>query len=254
MTRKLIFIFSLFVAIAAMADSSNLTAYDLIKGRGQFLDTKDYYVKQYLKRRTEAGTEIEMSADKIKDILELNVVSYFRLTGYDSDLKKALFKETDEYKKYEAELKMIRDELKKSSFYYIHEIRNVYDIEKGGFRYDVELNESEYVDFPGYINHRTLCIEYATKRFPKNRIDTKKWWGGTFYNYTQRVFFPVTDKSVALKIEEARREQVGVLFLFKIGSTKTERPGIWPQTYILTKTESIYIINRQTGKIYCKVL
>ena len=254
MTRKFIFIFSLYVAIAALADSSNMTAYDLIKGRGHFLDNQDFHKKQYLKKRTETGTEIEMSADKIKDILELNVVSYFRLTGYDSDLKKALFKETDEYKKYESELKMIRDELKKSSFYYIHEIRNVYDIEKGGFRYDVELNEYDYVDFPGYINHRTLCIEYATKRFPKNRIDTKKWWGGTFYNYTQRVFFPVTDKSVALKIEEARREQVGVLFIFKIGSTKTERPGVWPQTYILTKTESIYIINKQTGEVYCKVL
>lgn len=254
MTRKLIFIFSLFVAIAALADSSNLTAYDLIKSRGQFLDTKDFHAKQYLKKRTEAGTEIEISADKIKDIFELNVVSYFRLTGYDTDLKKELFKETDEYKKYEADLKKIRDELIKSSFYYIQEIRNVYDIEKGGFRYDVILGESDYVNFLGYINHRTLCIEYATKRFPKNSIDIQKWWGGTFYNYTQRVFFPVTDKSVALKIEEARREQVGVLFIFKIGSTKTERPGIWPQTYILTKTESIYIVNTQTGEVYCKVL
>ena len=251
MKRNLLFIPLLFVAIAAIADSTNLTFQDLTKGLGHFYDNKDYYEKQVLKGYNEDGTEIEISADDIGDILELNVVSYFKLKGYDTGLKKELFKETDEYKQYETELKMLRDEIKESSFGYIHKIRNIYDLEKGGFRYDIILSESDFVNFPGYINHRTLCIEYATNRFPKNNIEVSKWFGES---YLQRVYFPVTDKRVALQIEEANSEQVGVLFIFKIDSTKRERPGIWPQTYILTKTESIYIVNIQTGEVYCKVL
>ena len=254
--RKIILSFMLFVTVVAMADSSNLTVQDLKKGRGQFLDNKDFYATQFLKGRSEEGTDIEISANDIRDILELNVVSYFNIKGYDTDFKKEVFKETDEYKQYENELKEFRDDLKSHSFYYIHKLRNVYDLEKGGFRYDIVLNDYDYFYFPGYINHKTLCIEYATKRFPKNNVEVNKWWGGSFYNYTQRVFLPVSDKHVALKIEEAEREQIGVLFVFKIDSTKKERPnsGLFPETFILTKTEGIYIVNTETGEVYCKVL
>ena len=172
MKQKLLSLSLLFVAIVVMADSSSLTVQDLKKGRGQFLDNKDYITNQFLLGHyDDDGTEFEISADDIRDILELNVVSYFGIKGYDTDLKKELFKETDEYKRYETELKQIRDELKKSSFIYIHKLSNVYDLKKGGFQYDITLNDSYYVNFPGYINHRTLCIEYATKRFPKNNIE-----------------------------------------------------------------------------------
>lgn len=244
----------LFVAVVAVADSSNLTVRDLTNGCAIFKDNKDFYKKQVLLGFDEDGKDTEISANEIRDILELNVVSYFNIKGYDTDLKKELYKETDEYQRYETELKQIRDEIKESSYIYIHKLRNVYDLEKGGFRYDIILGESDYVNFPGYINHRTLCIEYATKRFSKNSIDVNKWWGGSFYNYTQRVYFPVPDKRVALRIEEAGDNKVGVLFVFKIDSTKVDRPGIWPQTFILTKTEGIYIVNTETGEVYCKVL
>ena len=255
--RKIYLLFMLFFAVGVMADSSNLTVQDLKNGRGQFLDNKDYVTKQFLLGHyDDDGAEFEISADDIRDILELNVVSYFRIKGYDTDLKKELFKETDEYKRYETELKQIRDELKKSSFIYIHKLSHVYDLEKGGFQYDITLNDSYYVNFPGYINHRTLCIEYATKRFPKNNIEINKLRWGSSINYMQLVYFPVPDKHVALQIENAGHDQVGVLFIFKIDSTKKERPnsGFFPQTFILTKTESIYIVNTQTGEVYCKVL
>ena len=112
MQKKLLLLSLLFVATAAIADSSNLTVQDLKKGCGKFVDNKDYLTKQVALGRYEDGAEFEISADDIRDILELNVVSHFRLKGYDTDLKKELFKETDEYKRYETELKEIRDEMK----------------------------------------------------------------------------------------------------------------------------------------------
>lgn len=258
MKQKLLLLF-LFVAVVAMAESSDLTVQDLKKGRGQFLDTKDYFKKQFLKGRYEDGTEAKIEDYEIRNIFELNVVSYFKLGGYyDTDLKRELFKETDEYKQYETELKGIREDIKKSSFYYIHKLSDYYklnyDLENSGFLYEIELYEGCYADFPGYINHGTLCIEYATKRFAQNNIDIRKRWGGSDYFYNQRVYLPVKDKRVALQIEEAGRDQVGVLFLFKINSTKDVKMLFSTHTFILTQTEAIYIVNTQTGEVYCKVL
>ena len=248
----------LFFAVVTMANSANLTVQDLTKGRGQFLDTKDYHDEQFLKGRYEDGTEIDIKDYMIQNILELDVVSHFRLGGYyDTDLKRELFKETDEYKRYETILKEMRDSLKNESFYYIHKLSNYnlnYDLEKSGFLYEMDLDEYSYVNFPGYINHGTLCIEYATKRFAQNKIEIRKRWGGSYYFYNQRVYLPVKDKRVALQIEEAGREDVGVLFLFKIDSTKDVKMLFSTHTFILTKTESIYIVNTQTGEVYCKVL
>ena len=107
MKHRLLVVLLLFVSIATMADSSILTVQDLIKDRGQFLDNRDFYKKQVLKGSSEEGTEFEISANDIRDILELNVVSYFNIKGYDTALKKELYKETEEYKQYETELKKI---------------------------------------------------------------------------------------------------------------------------------------------------
>lgn len=255
MKQKLFLLLLLFVSGIAVAETSTLTVQDLQKGGGQFLDTKDYFKEQFLKWHTEDGMEVELKDYEIRNILELNVVSYFKLGGYyDTDLKRELFKETDEYKQYESKLKKIRDDMKKSSFYYIHKLNNNYNLENSGFLYEIELYEGNYAGFPGYINHETLCIEYATKRFAQNKIDVRKRWGGSDYFYNQRVYLPVKDKRIALRIEEAGRNQVGVLFLFKLDKTKDVKMSFSTHTFILTKTEGIYIVNTQTGEVYCKVL
>ena len=256
MKQKLFLLLLLFASRIAVAETSALTIQDLTKGCGQFYDFKDSENKQYLRAiNAENGTEAKFGSDKIRDILELNVVSFFEINGYETELKRELYKETEEYKEYETALKEIRNTLKKQSFCYIHKLRNVYNLEKNGFPYEIQLYGADYDNFPEYINHGTLCIEYSTKRFPKNKMDIAKVaGGGRNFLYIQQTYFPVLDKRVALQIEEAGREQVGVLFIFKIDSTKVERPGIWPQTFILTKTESIYLVNTQTGEVYCKVL
>ena len=183
------------------------------------------------------------------------MVSFFEIKGYETDLKRELFKETEEYKQYETALKEIKNTLKNQSFCYIHKLRNVYNLEKNGFPYEIQLYGVDYDNFPQYINHGTLCIEYATKRFPKNKLDVAKVaGGGRNFLYIQQTYFPVLDKHLALRIEEKAREQIGVLFIFKIDSTRTVGTGFWPKTFVLTKTEGIYIINTQTGEVYCKVL
>ncbi len=169
-------------------------------------------------------------------------------------MKRELFKESNEYKDYEKKLIQIRNEVKNRSFFYISKLKsNEYSLSKGGFLYEMELYEGDYVEFPGYINHGTLCIEYATSRFPKNYIEIIKLFGGTNYFYNQRIILPVKDKRVALKVEEGG-DQVRVLFKFKIDSVRRKRILFSENDYVLTKTEGIYLINIKTGEVYCKVL
>lgn len=254
MKLKFVLFSLLFATVAALADDSQFTIRDLTKNCGNFYDSKQSKSTQYLRTWTTDGKETKMSADNIKDILDLNVVSYYDIEGYETELKREFFKETEEYQQYETALKEIRKNFKNSSFYYIHSLESDYNLEKRGFLYEIELYESNYANFPGYINHGTLCIEYATKRFPNNKLDVSKVGGGRNFFYVQQTYFPIIDKRLALRIEEAGYYKVGVLFVFKIDSTKVVGAGIWSNTFILTKTEGIYIVNTETGEVYCKVL
>lgn len=245
----LIFIFNCSLSLFAQQTVSELT-----NGCGQFLDAKKYIEEQVVKARDGEGKPVEMPTYVLNQIFNLQVIPYFNVQGYDTELKQELFKETDEYKELEIKLREEREVVKNTRFFYIHPLGSNYSLDNGGFLYQIELYEGRYVNFNGYINHGTLCIEYATKRFPKNRIEIIKRWGGSDYFYNQRVYFPVKDKQVALKIEDAGKKQVGVLFIFKIDSVQEKRPFLFDVSFVLTKTEGIYIVNTQTGEIYCRVL
>ena len=229
------------------------TISDIVKGCGVFVDSKNYTKEQVVKAQDEGGIPHEVKSYELGAIFNLDVISHYKIKGYNTDLKRELFKETDEYKQYEKELKDYRDVVKNTTFYYIQKISGNYNTEKGGFLYEKELYEGGYVKFPGFVNCGTLCIEYATKRFPKNKLEIIKRLGGRDYFYNQRIYLPVNDKQTALKIEDAGNNR-GVLFLFKIESIKREEILFSTQDFILTRTEGIYIVNTQTGEVYYRVL
>lgn len=231
------------------------TISELTKDCGMITDAKGYVKEQMVSIPDRNGSLIEMYPFQLKWIINLDVVSYYKLGGkYNTDLKKEAFKETDEYKGLVNSLQEEKTRVKNMSFFYIQKLRNTYDLDKGGFLYSVELYEGGYYSFPGFINHGTVCIEYATKRFAKNKIEVIKRWGGSDYFYNQRVILPVKDKQIALKIEDAAYKDVAVLFKFKLDSVKEQRMPLSDKTFILTKTEGIYIVNTRTGEVFCKVL
>ena len=250
---KKLFLFVFLLVNSTFSLMAQQTIDELVKDCISFVDTKAYLPEQVIEAPFEDGTMGQFDLYKLSAVFNLNVFSYYNLRGYDTDLKKELFKETDEFKEYEAELKDLREYMKGTNYYYIHKFRGNYNLEKGGFPYEIELYEGSYVSFPGYINHGTLCIEYATKRFPKNKIDVVKRWGGRDYFYNQKTFLPVKDKTVASKIEDAGSNKA-VLFVFKIDSLKNEKILFSTNTFVITKTVAVYIVNTQTGEVYCKVL
>ena len=227
---------------------------DIIKDCHLVYDTKDYRPNQKIIYRTKDGETEELPLYKLKWIYDLDVIPYYRIQGYDTDLQKELYKETDEYKEYVKKLSSIRDSIKCSSFYYVHRLESNYDLNKLAFAYNIELYEGGYTNIPGYINHGKFCFEYATKRFPYNNIEIsvrQSYVGDKYYN--QRIYLPVKNKQTALKIEQAGKNKA-VLFVFKIDSVKMVQHSFFKEELALARTVGIYIINTETGEVYCKVL
>ena len=122
----------------------------------------------------EDGEKKEYPLSRLKSIYDLDVISYYEIQGCDTDLQKEFYKETDEYKRLYKELQKVRESMKKKSFYFFHGLISDYDLSKAAFLYEIDIIEQNYTEIPGYINHGTFCFEYATKRFPNNKMEVKK--------------------------------------------------------------------------------
>src|SRR5690554_4791899 len=151
------------------SSSTQQTLYSLIQNCQEIVDVKEHYTtNQMWKAKMEDESYKNQSISFIGEILSLNVIRYYGIRGYDTDLKQHLYKETEEYKKLESELKTIKQKLLNQTFYYLVPIEKNYNVEKKAFSLSSSLIESKYPDVPGYLAFEDLCIEYATKRFPKN--------------------------------------------------------------------------------------
>ena len=118
---------------------------DIVKGCQLVVDTKDFNPKQVIRYKMENEEMKELTFWNLQMIYDLDVISYFRLQGYDTDLQKELYKETDEYKEYLKKLTFIKDSIKNTKYYYIQKLESNYDLSKSAFAYGVELYEGSYV-------------------------------------------------------------------------------------------------------------
>ena len=248
-TKILVLAFFAFAAIPFAFAQQTLSS--LTEGCVKFLDEKKAYDPDQVVIYPElTGTNEPKPLWVLENILNVDVFGYYKLHGYDTDLKKQVYKETDEYKKQYAELKAISDKLKKTPCYYIGKLDRDYDVERKGFPYTKEIHEWGFPNCPGYFVQKNLAFEFATKRFPKNKVNiTKRTWGRDTY-YKQEILLPVADAQTALRIEE-NKKNVGVLFLFTPSSYNSKN---FMATVLLARTTAIYLVNTQSGEVYCKVL
>ncbi len=78
---------------------------------------------------------------KLYNILTLNVFSYYNLSQYDTELKKKVFKKTEEYEQKLKELKNLKKEAFSKIYYLIlsNGIKEDYNIDKSRFEIDFEM-------------------------------------------------------------------------------------------------------------------
>src|ERR1035437_8941565 len=81
---------------------------------------------------------------ELESIYDLDVFSYYNLNDYNSDLKQAVFKKTEEYQNKLTELKSTKAEMLKTT-YYVKLEKAFGDSEYGSVNYDIKRKGFEIV-------------------------------------------------------------------------------------------------------------
>lgn len=197
-------------------------------------------------------------------IYDLDVISFFELEEkYNTELKKATFKKTEEYQNLLQELRDVKSEMLQTVFYYIDNTSlGEYDIKKGGFKYSLGAN---YV-FNDFLtgsarNPKSLILENGETIFLKS-LPSEKVFKNIYGNkvYDECIFFKVSEKE-GLEIENDL-ENVSIYFFFtpsgrenstfKFLNLVKPQPVWASRTRVEMKSDYVRIViaNKVTGKVY----
>jgi len=242
----IIYLFSLGTSFSQLTIEEIKRNSVLIKGE---LDANDYVqLNDYIMDR--------MQERELSSLLASNVFWYYNLTGLDSDLKKKVFTETDEYKSKLAELNQIKSEVLKRDYYLDFEIA---DYEKKSFKYNLSTNTFPFTissSLSAFYNDSFLQFDNICFRKPLGLLlKNSKFRSGQIDVVKQYIDIKVTDEKIALKIEENVND-VKILFLFKFVSAKEfiNSPfvsGYGTREYhLLTNLNKVIVYNSQNGEVY----
>jgi len=192
---------------------------------------------------------LTFSASEIVFALRNDVFSYFSedLKPYDTDLKKEVFKKTDQYKEYKDKLADISSQIWNNRVVISVEPSGLhhYDLKARGFYYPIG---SDYVDY-GYGDYPVSIKNFCFDRIP---TVTVQGIAGTDW----RVFLPC-DESSAVKIEDNR----DIVFEFEFNVTGivekkyttyvmgTGYKMAYTGQYVNTKNIELRIVDKKSGEV-----
>jgi hypothetical protein len=221
----------------------------------------------------------QAAADDLLTALDLDVLSHFKLSQYDTDLKKSVFKRTDEYAQRLAELKEEKRRIL-SAPYYVKVAggggMGDYDTKRGGFTvhlgtnigilaYDTRAPKSvSRVLFPNLPTQQREAGRAAEDQlFQRGELTTAALRALDMPGvYDEQLFLSMTEEQ-GLAIEE-NREAVAVYIFFKAIGTKTARfefRGIMlsgadlglseiEQRVVVGDSVRLVVGNTSTGEVY----
>ncbi len=195
---------------------------------------------------------------KIRSILNLDVFEYYDINKlYDSDLKKKVFKDSDEYKTKLADLEKKKTELKQTTYYLdfestYYERNNLikYDLTTKTFTVMNEIYTDNFYNKPHYLQFDQIIFKSPSGI----TIDRNQFQAGGVDFIRQSIKFKIEEESFALKIEE-NRSNLRLLFVFKF----TEAIPFEGLDFFSRKTtlfalanllEKVIVYNSSTGEIY----
>ncbi|MEK6646680.1 MAG: hypothetical protein AABY84_08405 [Candidatus Firestonebacteria bacterium] len=207
-------------------------------------------------------------------IYNLDVFNYYNIDDCDTELKREVFKKTPQHENYLQELKKMRTEMLKATYYIRVEgkFEKVdYDIKYKGFNITLGQNWGMLTEtrppksIP--VSESSSQLSYAAalssidvvhilfKSLPSKQI-TNIYFGKGYND--EKLFLPINETS-GLEIEE-NREKIDVYFLFTPSGKETityKYMNIATYNWynikkILLKSDKVRIIvtNKETGKIY----
>jgi len=185
---------------------------------------------------------------------DLDVFKYFKLYDYDTELKQAVFKKTEEYQNKLTELKSIKAEMLKTTYYVKIEDKfndNNYDIKRKGF--DINLGSNWGM---GTMSARTpkSVGGILFKALPTKQVAESTIGKGI---YSEELFLPISEEE-GLEIENDKGN-IDIYFLFTpTGKEKSvikflNSDGYWyniNHNDIKSEKVRVVVANKSSGKIY----
>jgi hypothetical protein len=192
--------------------------------------------------------------DNMYLIYDLNVFEYYNLGDeYDSDLKKEVFKKTPEYAEKLTELKKMKAEMLKTTYYLEQENRfGDYDITKKGFNVSIL--------FDRYPNGGQKTIRINEKDIYLKSLPSKRKSFTVFgaAAIDERLFIPMNETN-ALEIENDK-ENISIYYFFTPnGKEAISYQFICADGYSFCNTKQtllkadkvrVIVAHKTTGKIY----
>lgn len=195
------------------------------------------------------------ATDQLYAIYDLDVFSYFNLYDYDTELKQSVFKKTEEYQTKLAELKSIKAEMLKTTYFTTKDEAfsdyNNYDIKRKGFEIDLGSNWGM-----GTMSARTpkSINGFLFKGLPSKQVPEPLFGQGV---NSEKLFLPITEEA-GLEIENDK-ENIQIYFFFTpSGKEKTVFKFLnsdhnWYNiTHNDLKADKVRVVvaNKSSGKIY----
>jgi len=192
---------------------------------------------------------------EISSIIAPNVFWYYELKEYDSDLKKKVYSETDDYKSKLDKLNIIKKDLMKTDYYLDFQIA---DYERPYFKYNLNTKSFTFTissNLSAFYNDNFLQFDQLCFSKPEGiSVKNQKFHSGSVDVVKQVIEVKIQDDKSALKIEEAG-ENVRFLFLFKFASAKEFFNDLlgtgygYREYHLLTNLSKVIVYNLATGEI-----
>lgn len=248
--RKILIVFIIFLPSLLVYAQFSI---DSIKAKYLAIDGKFDVTGKYELNRDQA--------ERIKDVLNLDLFGYYSMSEYNSDLKRHMFSKTDEYRKKLDSLKLIKSKLLNSYYYLDADINSrnhyafKYNLFSKTFMFTIELYSEDF--------YKTNIIQFDKICFKKPRSFSIE------YEYInnprvgkiirQCVYFKVDNHNVALKMENSN-ENLRLLFIFHFISEKTYSFDISDPSlgnsfttysyWLLTNLYEVIAYDSKTGEVF----
>ena len=200
----------------------------------------------------------EEANGQLISIYDLDVFAYFNITDYDTELKQAVYKKSEDYKIKLAELKGIKNESLKKSFYtkLQEPFTNVdYNLKQGGF--EIVLGENwGYGTFSARVPKSVN--EFLFKSLPTKQVTSPMMGKGFF----QEVLLIKMSEENGLEIENDKQNFDIYFFFTPSGKEKVSfkffnavdnaYAGWYDMSGTIIKSDKVRVVvaNKVSGKIY----
>lgn len=185
-------------------------------------------------------------------LLQRDVIGYYDLyKKYDTGLKRKVFLESAEGKKMKEKMEFKRKELLGKQYYIMMSDRSIkaYNLSTKSFRMEYEVWMGQHVKVPNYINFNTVLLTGLPVPLKNKYLKTKRSFADGSSTYVYGIDLPVANETLALEIEENNCALVIVFTIQKGERLKTE---FLPEDFVFGKISNVYLINRETRKVYKK--